>query len=108
MSACVAGISWTIDGGSFRFVWPASSITRKPPGKRRGGKSKRNEDACVLLVRGAPHSALLTSDIGVRQEDFLLDGGVANRSEERRVGKECGRTCRHRWLPDHSKKKQKW
>src|SRR3546814_7226470 len=79
MSACVAGISWTIDGVSFRFVWPASSITRKPPGKRRGGKSKRNDDACVLLVRGAHHSALLTSDIGVRQEAFLLDGG---RSEE--------------------------
>src|SRR3546814_10395231 len=78
MSACVAGISWTIDGVSFRFVWPASSITRKPPGKRRGGKSKRNDDACVLLVRGAHHSALLTSDIGVRQEAFLLDGGVAN------------------------------
>src|SRR3546814_21123273 len=78
MSACVAGISWTIDGGSFRFVWPASSITRKPPGKRRGGKSKRNDDACVLLVRGAHHSALLTSDIGVRQEAFLLDGGLAN------------------------------
>src|SRR3546814_19745553 len=23
------------------------------------------------------------------------------RSEERRVGKECVRTCRSRWLPDH-------
>src|SRR3546814_13203587 len=23
------------------------------------------------------------------------------RSEERRVGKECGRTCRSRWSPDH-------
>src|SRR3546814_12884731 len=26
---------------------------------------------------------------------------VAPRSEERRVGKECGRTCRSRWSPDH-------
>src|SRR3546814_11268698 len=27
------------------------------------------------------------------------------RSEERRVGKECVRTCRSRWSPDHYKKK---
>src|SRR3546814_11488097 len=29
----------------------------------------------------------------------------ANRSEERRVGKECVSTCRSRWSPDHKKKK---
>src|SRR3546814_18244658 len=28
----------------------------------------------------------------------------ANRSEERRVGKECVSTCRSRWSPYHSKK----
>src|SRR3546814_13160432 len=28
------------------------------------------------------------------------------RSEERRVGKECVSTCRSRWAPYHSKKKQ--
>src|SRR3546814_13481413 len=28
------------------------------------------------------------------------------RSEERRVGKECGSTGRSRWSPDHSKKKK--
>src|SRR3546814_11476848 len=26
---------------------------------------------------------------------------LENRSEERRVGKECGRTCRFRWAPDY-------
>src|SRR3546814_14892532 len=32
---------------------------------------------------------------------ILLVGGVAflSRSEDRRVGKECVRTCRSRWLP---------
>src|SRR3546814_19881842 len=29
-----------------------------------------------------------------------------DRSEERRVGKECGRTCRSRWSPDELKKKK--
>src|SRR3546814_7315063 len=28
-------------------------------------------------------------------------GGYCNRSEERRVGKECVSTCRSRWSPDH-------
>src|SRR3546814_12217231 len=31
--------------------------------------------------------------------------GIGARSEERRVGKECGSTCRSRWSPDHKKKK---
>src|SRR3546814_21159504 len=31
--------------------------------------------------------------------------GLHDRSEERRVGKECVSTCRSRWSPDHSKKK---
>src|SRR3546814_13304776 len=31
----------------------------------------------------------------------------AESSEERRVGTECVRTCRSRWLPDHYKTKQK-
>src|SRR5216117_4282349 len=29
-----------------------------------------------------------------------------NRSEERRVGKECPSLCRFRWWPDHKKKKK--
>src|SRR3546814_17707423 len=31
--------------------------------------------------------------------------GAAERSEERRVGKECGSTSRSRWWPYHEKKK---
>src|SRR3546814_14825009 len=42
-------------------------------------------------------------------EDEAIMGGFATlsgrRSEERRVGKECVRTCRSRWSPYHSKKK---
>src|SRR3546814_15564101 len=33
--------------------------------------------------------------------DFTGQPQVANRSEERRVGKECVRTCRSRWSPYH-------
>src|SRR3546814_13667426 len=31
--------------------------------------------------------------------------GGSDRSEERRVGKECVSTCRYRWSPYHTKKK---
>src|SRR3546814_14602459 len=37
----------------------------------------------------------------------LAPQAVAVRSEERRVGKECVRTCRARWSPYHKKKKKK-
>src|SRR3546814_15138068 len=33
--------------------------------------------------------------------------GLAYRSEERRVGKECVSTCRSRWSPYHLKKKRR-
>src|SRR3546814_16974228 len=33
--------------------------------------------------------------------DSLVARQLAGRSEERRVGKECVRTCRSRWWPDH-------
>src|SRR3546814_14004570 len=33
--------------------------------------------------------------------DRQIGVGAPDRSEERRVGKECGSTCRSRWTPDH-------
>src|SRR3546814_12475973 len=40
--------------------------------------------------------------------DYSVEGEKteADRSEERRVGKEGCRTCRSRWSPDHEKKKK--
>src|SRR3546814_17783613 len=45
----------------------------------------------------------------VEQELHRVDGAHLHedRSEERRVGKECVSTCRSRWSPYHEKKKQK-
>src|SRR3546814_17025527 len=46
--------------------------------------------------------------IGSKHDGSILDkvsGFLGNRSEERRVGKECVRTCRSRWWADHEKKK---
>src|SRR3546814_19228783 len=40
------------------------------------------------------------------EKDRVVGSGLT-RSAERRVGKECVRTCRSRWAPEHSKKKTK-
>src|SRR3546814_13141363 len=38
----------------------------------------------------------------------VTGGSYYERSEERRVGKECVSTCRSRWLPYHSKKTNRY
>src|SRR3546814_11257852 len=48
----------------------------------------------------APEQGLVALD-EVEQQPFIGD-----RSEERRVGKECVSTCRSRWSPYHYKKTQ--
>src|SRR3546814_18855521 len=48
-----------------------------------------------LMQRG-----LERSDAG-RQRSFQMDVPRDDRSEERRVGKECVSTCRYRWSPYH-------
>src|SRR3546814_10995056 len=50
----------------------------------------------VLITRIAPVSPELI-------KCFIAERvlGLPKRSEERRVGKECVRTCRSRWSPDH-------
>src|SRR3546814_12875578 len=53
----------------------------------------------VDLIRGEQHfDPRLISDPVIRSEDGT------RRSEERRVGKECVRTCRTRWSTYHSHK----
>ena len=38
---------------------------------------------------------------GVAIREFELKAGTVDRSEERRVGKECASMCRSRWSPYH-------
>src|SRR3546814_7110526 len=49
-------------------------------------------DGLLEVLDGAPHS-------GSGEAGHLVAG--LQRSEERRVGKECGSTCRSRWSPYH-------
>ncbi len=81
---CVRGTSWQVDGVHFEFLWPQGKAEAFPgragaPGDERlAGKPRksRNQQSCVLRITGRHHSALLTGDIGERQEETLVLGGL--------------------------------
>src|SRR3546814_13473936 len=61
----------------------------------------------VMLEKTVPVSFLRTRGIDLPATGITISYQLthARRSEERRVGKECVRTCRSRWAPYTSKKK---
>src|SRR3546814_15220309 len=83
------------------------------PGRGRGIAFARYTNAKTYAAVGVElevgaaadvilHRAVIAADAG---EVIDRDGLAAQRSEERRVGKECVSPCRSRWSPDHSQKK---
>src|SRR3546814_15624088 len=60
------------------------------------------KNAARLLQSGDQNRAILFLGeiIGVEQGRFIIISAL-DRSEERRVGKECVSTCRSRWSPYH-------
>lgn len=73
LSRCHHGAAWTVDGVAFEFVWPLEPSA--PPGAGDASR-QRNAQSCVLRLRGAHHSALLTGDIAVPQENELVRRGL--------------------------------
>src|SRR3546814_15680699 len=68
----------------------------------------RSQMAFSATIRHPRHclGAFLRDDFLTKVIDFERAIGVLiQRSDERRVGKECVRTCRSRWWPYHKKKK---
>src|SRR3546814_18772218 len=57
--------------------------------------------AAAGVIDGAIAFGPGTGTINFHHTDAAYDFGSAMRSEERRVGKECVRTCRSRWSPYH-------
>ena len=63
-------------------------------------------DSRFIVVKLTPKGEVLRRDILLKiivSYDNLIENGTitAVRSEERRVGKECGQMCRSRWSPYH-------
>src|SRR3546814_17002845 len=71
--------------------------------QREGGADQPAEQAVGIfpeedrLEPGERHAAIKLGIFG----DALVILELGNRSEERRVGKECVSTCRSRWSPYH-------
>src|SRR3546814_13621953 len=66
------------------------------------GMRKAGRLAADMLDRLAPHvvPGARTADL-----DAIVYQMAQERSEERRVGQACVRTCRSRWMPDNEKNK---
>src|SRR3546814_11102778 len=89
---------------------PVPGIEHKLTGAhfRRAGLAAHDQPALALcFLEQLDVGALGTGEIGAAVEyrhDIALC--LVGRSEERRVGKECVRTCRSRWSPFPSTKKK--
>ncbi len=71
---CEQGVSWEVDGVSFRFWWPPANAEDFKAAY--GSEEDKNAISCVLEVQGARHSALLLGDAGVAQEKAIVAAGL--------------------------------
>src|SRR3546814_15950056 len=76
------------------------AANRLPPPVIRDGVA-----TLVLAVDGLSGDAVSQLETRIREAGTGV-AGVRDRSEERRVGKECVITCRSRWSTYHQKKKK--
>src|SRR3546814_13059161 len=57
-----------------------------------------------ITIGGDRELSLSATGTFLKSRQQLISGAPWPRSEERRVGQECVRRCRSRWLPYHKKK----
>src|SRR3546814_16195619 len=87
-----------------RAMWTQIGIAALGGLAAAGAASQRDTyRSSFYTPRGSFHGYYSApSAIGPIQAAAITAGtGYAIRSEERRVGEECGSTCRYRWSPDH-------
>src|SRR3546814_16338287 len=71
-------------------------------GKQLGAQPGNGASTC----RSMNHQPTNCPDCQCRCRNQVQDFSGPERSEERRVGKECVSTCRYRWSPYNEKKKK--
>src|SRR3546814_20801862 len=54
-----------------------------------------------IVYAGIEQAGGRAEETKARVDNRLSGQQAGDRSEERRVGKECGSTCKSRWSPDH-------
>src|SRR3546814_14122124 len=65
------------------------------------GEGPTEKDRTVVIAEGST----LTAAARAMEEDGAITAARAFRSEERRVGQECGSTCRYGWGEYNTKRK---
>src|SRR3546814_9992718 len=81
-------------------LWPGAV------GAGRVGTAEAGQDDGVDLCAAGPRSGPCGLPLPPGYDDDATLERPIGRAQERRVGKECVSTCRSRWSPEHSKKKQ--
>jgi chorismate synthase len=78
-------------------------LDKRKPGQSRFTTQRREADAVKILsgVFAGPDGAQVTTGTPIALVIENTDQRSKDRSEERRVGKECRRLCRSRWSPYH-------
>src|SRR3546814_17774683 len=94
MTTLLSGRS--VAGGSCRDSTRAGAATLRAPEHPRSSKYQGDREMTTVA----------TAQVPMGRSAQPLEVTEAGRSEERRVGKECVRTCRSRWSPYHYKKKK--
>src|SRR3546814_20237139 len=84
--------------------WSSDVCSSDLPGAEHSPYAGARRDLDLWLARGVARERLV---LGLPFYGYGFGGERTHRSEERRVGKECVSTCRSRWSPYHSKKKNK-
>src|SRR3546814_19368632 len=102
MPLTVGGVAKTntIDAANNSLDWLAGAINASGAGVT--ASIIADEGGHRLILKGPTGEAgafTLTADAGA--DPALSAFATGGRSEERRVGKECVRTCRSRWSPYH-------
>src|SRR3546814_12080080 len=69
--------------------------------------ARRADVDARMRARRRPRCFGFEQDAAQRRQAVAAEKGAEERSDERRVGKECVSTCRSRWSPYHEKKKNK-
>src|SRR3546814_15140333 len=87
---------------------PRHEIARDKPGlalRFADGMAQRRGEQCPPWRLADTLGGIVTDHVDWRPFKRNCSGQRLFRSEERRVGKECGSTCRSRWSPYNSTKK---
>src|SRR3546814_6075989 len=95
-----------LSGGMKRRVLIAKALAHEPeilfldePTAGVYVELRRDMWNLVRQLRASGVTIILTTHYIEEAEEMADRVGVINKSEERRVGKECVSTCRSRWLP---------